>query len=176
MTTLIALLGGIRATVFAALALLALSVAGVQSYRLNTAQKATAILAAKWAQADTDRAQALTRSALDALEVEHTRAAAVNAAATAYEQGKQDGQAAADALRTAVDAGTLVLRNRFRCPVAPAPGVPTTVTGTGRGDGAAQAVLSAADQGFLVRIGAEADDLARQLTACQAVIVADRKK
>jgi len=171
MAGVIALLGGVRATVFAALALLALSVAGVQSYRLNTAQKAMAILAAKWAQADTERAHALTQSALDALDAEHTRAKAVNAAATAYEQGKQDGQAADAALRDAVDDGRLVLRDKFRCPAAAA-GVSDPPARAGVGNGAGAAIFSAADQQFLVRIGNEADDIARRLNACQAVITA----
>ena len=51
----------------------------------------------------------------------------------------------------------------------------TLGTGTAGGDGAARAELSDAAAEFLVGLAGEADEVTRQLSACQAVVVADRK-
>lgn len=48
--------------------------------------------------------------------------------------------------------------------------------GTGQRDGEATAELSDAAAEFLVGLASEADDVARQLSACQAVVIADRQQ
>ncbi|MDH0048595.1 lysis system i-spanin subunit Rz [Comamonas terrigena] len=47
---------------------------------------------------------------------------------------------------------------------------------TGQRDGEATAELSDAAAEFLVGLASEADDVARQLSACQAVVIADRQQ
>lgn len=69
-------------------------------------------------------------------------------------------------------AGALRLRPRFQCP-ARQQAAPAGTAAAGS-DGGAQAGLSGADAEFLVREASRADEVARQLTACQAVIRADR--
>lgn len=69
-------------------------------------------------------------------------------------------------------AGTRRVRDRFKCPA----GQPTAGSGTpaAGGHGGAQAGLSDNDAEFLVREASRADEVVRQLTACQAVIRSDR--
>lgn len=99
---------------------------------------------------------------------EETRAKAIAVVDRAYQRGLEDGKAVADQLLADRDAGALVLRDKFRCPArggaTPDPGA------AGSGDGGEGAVLSRADQDFLVRLAAEADRNTRQLGACQALI------
>ena len=47
--------------------------------------------------------------------------------------------------------------------------------GSGRGDGGSGARLSTEAASFLLRLTGEADDVVRQLSACQAVVMEDRK-
>lgn len=164
MNAVIALLGGVRATIFAALMLAAAAVAGVQSWRLDHAHAA---------QAKAERAAAVATIAASeaARKEEQARAGVFDAIARAYERGKSDGKAAADSVLAGVRDGTYVLRDKFRCPARPAGQI---ATGAGSRDDAEGAGLSDTDVQFLVRFAAEADDVVRQLTACQAVIEADR--
>jgi hypothetical protein len=103
---------------------------------------------------------------------EQTLADAVNVVDKAYQRGLTNGKAAADRVLADRDAGRLVLRDKFKCPAQRGPA--QAAAGTGSGDGQEGAVLSVEDQDFLVRLATEADDNVRQLTACQAVIEADR--
>lgn len=167
----VALMGGWRATAFAAALLAALAFGGIQSVRLAHAntKAAEAASAADRAAAASAVAQV---SAVEAMrQEEHARAGAVNAADVAYQRGLQDGKAAADNVLAGVADGTYVLRDKFRCPARAA----EASAGPGVGDGRAPAVLSDADVQFLVRIASEADDTVRQLAACQAVVEADRQ-
>lgn len=76
-----------------------------------------------------------------------------------------DTRRALDAALDGIDTGRL--RERFRsCPS----GVPETTAPTEGDDGAGERGLSAADQRFLIRIGAEADQVASRLEACQAYV------
>ena len=156
-------LGGWRATAFALAALLALGLAGVQSYRLQDAHADLAKVSERAALAEAAHA----RAAKDASELarlrEHELATRANAIGQAYERGKDDAKRKADAVAADLRAGNLRLRDEWRgCearrvsdPAAPA----------GSGDAAAQRRIEAA--GAVVRVGAEAD---AQLAACQAVI------
>lgn len=142
---------------------------------------AAAILVAFMFRADAT----LLQSKIDARDAADTRAAlqlsqvarakelsdARNLAAVgaAYEKGREDGKAEFTAVRNDRDSGALVLRDKFKCP---APGVlPSAAAAAGVGDGGTPAVLSEQDQDFLVRLGAEADEVTRQLSACQATVL-----
>ena len=82
-------------------------------------------------------------------------------------------QRAADV--AAVRAGTLRLRVQYPAPANPDhSGVLQAAAGASRCDGPPAADLPAAITGDLLALAADADDLARQLAACQRVITADR--
>ena len=158
---LVALLGGWRATGFAVVALMLGAALWVQNERLE---------AARVGRAETEVARALAVAAAEhaAREAEQTLQKAMNVADNQYQRGLKDGKAAADRLLADRDAGRVQLRDKFRCPASvPVPGEPGTA---GVGDGGEGAVLSRADQDFLVRLAEEADRNTRQLAACQAVI------
>lgn len=74
-----------------------------------------------------------------------------------------------DRLRTQLRAGTA----RLSVPVVGSCRLPATGTGAGGSDGAARAELSAQAADDLVALAADADAVARQLGACQAVVVSD---
>ena len=63
-----------------------------------------------------------------------------------------------------IRAGALRLRHRFTCPAGPVPAAPDA---PGVGDGTEAGGLRREDAEFLVRIAAEADAVAVQLSACQ---------
>lgn len=127
-----------------------------------------------------ERAAALQVASASLAESEAIRAAeearngAINSAGVAYQRGLQDGKAAVEGTVADLRADNLQLRKRFQCPAASPAGA--TATSAAGGDGEAQPGLSRADAEFLVRLAGEADDAVRQLTACQAVIDADRLK
>jgi hypothetical protein len=166
MAALIELLGGIRASIFALLATLALAACGVQSWRLDHAQASAARAAAS-----ADKAALASEHA--ARTEEQTRARYIAGVDAAYERGKADAQAQVAGVLDDVRAGRYVLRDRFKCPAirsAPAPPGAARVS-----DAAAPAVLSGEDVQFLVRFAGDADAVRGQLQACQAVIEADRR-
>ncbi len=106
-------------------------------------------------------------------EAEHKRAADVNVVAEDYEnQLKDKDDAHAKALAAARSGGLFV---HTACP-APSGNAQGSVASTASvGNGQARARFSDADSEFLLAIGSEADRIVAQLTACQAVIAADRK-
>lgn len=129
---------------------------------------------------------------------EREAAAAMQAAkdaarATEQRQAQQMADAARDYIaerekgfeerdRTIADlrAGERRLRDRFQCPASGAAGGSAGLPGAGRAAGGSDAPapggLSRADAEFLVRFAGEADDVAGQLAACQAVVRAQRFK
>lgn len=165
MNAVIALIGGVRATMFAVLALALGTAAGIQTWRLDHAQAAQA-------KAEKAAVTAQFAASESARKEEQSRAQAVDAIARAYERGRSDGKAAADNVLAGVADGTYVLRDRFRCPASRPAG--EIAAGPSGRDGAEGAGLSDTDVQFFVRFAADADDVVRQLTACQAVIEADR--
>jgi hypothetical protein len=107
---------------------------------------------------------------------EQTHAAALAAVSTDYERKLSDAnkQRAADA--AALRAGTLRLRDPNLTGLRACGGLGTQVgAGAGRRDGPEGGELSEAAAGFLLEFASDADDVARQLTACQAVVVKDRE-
>ena len=107
---------------------------------------------------------------------EQTHAAALAAVSTDYERKLSDAnkQRAADV--AAIRAGTLRLRDPNPTGLRACGGLAAQVgAGTGRRDGPEGGELSEAAAGFLLEFASDADDVARQLTACQAVVVKDRE-
>lgn len=88
---------------------------------------------------------------------------------TTLHQENTDAQADVAAVGAARDAGELRLRDGLRCPAAAAR-VPDPAPAAGSGDAAEAGGLSRADEEVLVRLAADADTVARQLTACQATV------
>lgn len=107
---------------------------------------------------------------------EQTHAAALAAVSTDYERKLSDAnkQRAADA--AALRAGTLRLRDPNPTGLRACGGIAAEIgAGAGRRDGPEGGELSEAAAGFLLGLASNADDVARQLTACQAVVVKDRE-
>ncbi|MND21200.1 Bacteriophage lysis protein [compost metagenome] len=99
------------------------------------------------------------------------------AADSAYQKGIEDGKKSLDADVAAIHDGSKRVRDKFRCP-APAKrpdSVPTASPAPGSGDEAPQGGLQPADAEFLVRLGHEANDVVRQLTACQDYITQQQR-
>ena len=106
---------------------------------------------------------------------EQTHAAALAAVSTDYERKLSDAnkQRAADV--AAIRAGTIRLRDPNPTGLRACGGLAAQVgAGAGRRDGPEGGELSEAAAGFLLEFASDADDVARQLTACQAVVVKDR--
>ncbi|CAG2144472.1 hypothetical protein LMG31506_03013 [Cupriavidus yeoncheonensis] len=79
--------------------------------------------------------------------------------------------------RTIADlrAGSIRVRDRLTCPAASGPGTASQAgTGASMGDAAARGGLQAADAELVLRIAGEADEVAVQLAACQAIVRMDR--
>ena len=101
----------------------------------------------------------------------------VAAADSAYQKGIEDGKKSLDADVAAIHDGSKRVRDKFRCPAPakrPDP-VPTASPAPGSGDEAPQGGLQPADAEFLVRLGHEANDVVRQLTACQDYITQQQR-
>jgi hypothetical protein len=103
---------------------------------------------------------------------EHKAAHAQADIDVAYQRGLQENQNAKDAAVAELRAG----RRLFIGAQCPAGGsaVPDPAAPAGIGDGGARAELSEPAAEWLVGLASEADAVARQLSACQAVIRADR--
>ncbi|MGR6748056.1 lysis system i-spanin subunit Rz [Aeromonas veronii] len=111
------------------------------------------------------------------VEWERRSAELVAAADSAYQRGIEDGKKSLDADVAAIHDGSKRVRDKFRCP-APAKQpdlLPSPGPAAGGGDEAAQGGLQPADAEFLVRLGHEANDVVRQLTACQDYINQQRR-
>ena len=107
---------------------------------------------------------------------EQTHAAALAAVSTDYERKLSDAnkQRAADA--AALRAGTLRLRDPNPPGLRACGGLAAQVgASTGRRDGPEGGELSEAAAGFLLELASDADDVARQLAACQRVVIEDRE-
>lgn len=107
---------------------------------------------------------------------EYEHAAALAAVSTDYERKLSDAnkQRAADA--AALRAGTLRLRDPNPTGFRSCGSLGTKIgTSPGERDGAQGGELSDAAAGFLLDLASDADDVARQLEACQAVVVKDRE-
>lgn len=122
---------------------------------------------AEWDKAEAGYAAAAAAHAAHVQTIEARWRSDFDAAVARLNKENTDAIAERDGLLADLRAGNLRLRDKFRCPSG---GVSGTAGSAAGGDGPEGGVLSVEDQTFLVRLGAEADDVARQLTACQAIL------
>jgi len=167
-TALIAALGGVRASVFAALAVLAWSVAVFVSFQ-NIAQRAShAEYRAEVAKDKENAATALADAIADVREKDAGAQRQVAELDARYQQEIEDAKANADRTIAALRDGTLVLRKRLAatgCSSRPENTAPSSGSNDQEGSG-----LREEDVRFLVLESQRADQHTRQLTACQAYI------
>ncbi|MED5607794.1 lysis system i-spanin subunit Rz [Pseudomonas sp. JH-2] len=126
--------------------------------------------------AETTRADAAVGQAAQlttTLSSERARAKTQADIDAAYQKGTQDAQTQLDSTLSDLRADNLRLRRKFTCSAPASAGA--TAASAGGGDGGAQGGLQRADAEFLVRLAAEADAVALQLQACQAIVRSDRR-
>lgn len=156
---IIQLLGGFRAATFLAGALALAACLFFVTLQRNDARqdfasyKAAVIIA-------TAKAETAAR------ESERKQAAAILAATDKLTKENDHARETVAALTADLRSGALKLRERFTCPAR----VPGAAASPGVGDEAAAGGLSGEDAEFLVSEASRADEVARQLTACQAII------
>lgn len=90
---------------------------------------------------------------------------------TAYQKGITDAQDQLNSTLSDLRADVIRLRKRFSCTPA---SVQTTAAGTPVSDDAEAGGLQREDAEFLVRLASDADAIALQLNACQAIVKSDR--
>lgn len=92
-----------------------------------------------------------------------------------HQKAIENEKAIADRTIADLRSGAIRLRDKFAAnEFIAAGGIAAPGTCTGCRDAAASIRLQSEDAGFLVRLASEADQVADQLRACQAVVVADR--
>lgn len=118
-----------------------------------------------------------------ARNAEAAHAAALNLVSTTYQGELNAARAETKRLADAAHDGAFRLRVHAKCEDSGGSGTAETLPSAGRRDGQAGgqlpepplATLSASDSAFLIELTGEADEVARQLSACQAVVVEDRR-
>ena len=90
---------------------------------------------------------------------------------TAYQKGITDAQDQLNSTLSDLRADVIRLRKRFTCPTA---SVQATAAGATVSDDAEAGGLQREDAEFLVRLASDADAIALQLKACQAIVENDR--
>ncbi len=124
------------------------------------------------AKADASAARGVTVAVQHARTVEHRVAASDAAASTDYQKGLEDGKTQ---LQGALDRLGAALRLRDQqLAAARAGNLSTAAAGPGRRDASAPADFLAAHGADAERLAAEADEVTRQLTACQVILANDR--
>ena len=125
------------------------------------------------AKADASAARGVTVAVQAARVIEHKVSASDAAASAQYQKGLEDGKTE---LQGAVDRLNAALRLRDKqLADARAGNLPAATTGTGRRDASAPSNFLAAHGQDALRLAGEADDVTRQLTACQAIVASDRQ-
>lgn len=122
---------------------------------------------ARWDAAEARYVAAAAAHAVEVKTIEARWRSDFAAAVARLTKENTDALAERDGLLADLRAGNVRLRDKFRCPDRRLPAAPGPAAGS---DGAEGGGLSVTDAQFLVRLGAEADDVARQLTACQAIL------
>lgn len=90
---------------------------------------------------------------------------------TAYQKGITDAQDQLNSTLSDLRADVIRLRKRFSCPAA---SVQATAAGAPVSDDTEASGLQREDAEFLVRLASDADAIALQLKACQAIVENDR--
>lgn len=125
------------------------------------------------AKSDASQAHAVAAAQSHARTVEHKVAASDAAADVEYQKGLQYGTNQQESAHAALLAHIDSLRSQLAA-AKRARGVPATDTSSGQRDGQAGADFLAAHGDDLIHLAGEADDTARQLSACQQ-LVTDRQ-
>ena len=158
MSTLIAMLGGIRASVFASLFFITLSVLSIQTTRWERQQRA-------WLREKLAASQELVEAVTRQREMERRHAVEMAAIGERYEQDKAGAEAVERDVVNGLRTGTVRLRRSWtRCQQQLSQ--PSAPTGERDAPTADRTALAAA----VIRAGRDADD---QIKACQAVIGAE---
>jgi hypothetical protein len=108
--------------------------------------------------------------------IEKTHAEELTAIAVKNQQDAKNEKAKTDKMVADVRAGTLRVRDRFTCPVTDRSSVPGAAASRPLDPSAREGGLQNEDAVVLVKLAGEADQVALTLSACQAVIRADREK
>lgn len=170
-TAIVTLLGGWRATAFAALAVVLLGWLGIDHARLGHAK---AEIAAMKAQAAIDNAAALTaaqEAGAKARAIEQFNQAAIIKAANDYQRGKTDAEGIANRVAAGLRAGTVRLRNDLAACQGRA--VPETASDPGRADGSAD--VRSAIEGAVAGTAAVGHSCDARVTALQDILKAERQ-
>lgn len=137
-----------------------------------------AVERADWLQRETTELTAanaeIVRLNAQARLAERLTAETMNAIAIQYEEDKINEIRERDAVIADLRAGNIRLRDRNATRQPGAGGTPGSPTSPRQCDGAEAGELSGPTSEFLIGLMAEADEVVKQLTACQAVIRADR--
>lgn len=130
-----------------------------------------AAVQARWDVEKAAIAAEAAKAAAEAKAREDADKAAITAAAARLKQENANALAERDSLIRDLRAGRVRVRETLRCPSR----MPEAAGRTPGSDEAGGAYVSRENQEFFLRLGTEADNAARQLTACQAILAAERK-
>lgn len=163
--------------ILGAVVLWAISLFGVGHWQNNAGHEAERLVWQERANTELATANAkILQMENDARETEHQHSEEVAAAAAKYEKEKTNVIAQKDAAIASLRSGTLRLRDPY------SPGIKTCgdpigaiATATGGRDGGAPTQLSGETSEFLISLASEADEVVKQLQACQAIVLSDRK-
>lgn len=171
MNAIILALGGIRATVFAALATVFLLAAGVQTWRLGNAQDAYASYRDKVVAATAKAAAAAATAREKALEAREAYLWKSGEAENAYQAGRESAITYQNTVVADLRSGNVRLRNEWQsCMSRPVPaGGSTSGAPSGSDEGAS---VPAEAFGRVLRIGADADNAYKW---CQSELIATRE-
>ncbi|RZZ85694.1 endopeptidase [Pseudoxanthomonas winnipegensis] len=165
---LIQLIGGVRATVWAGLLVVALICLGQRSCTLAETSKTLSDERAAWAKQTLDQANAVIAAEQKARAAEQAASNRQNEIANAYEEGKAAAQAAGDRVAADLRAGNLRLQQRWASCAAT-----TDLSGAARTASQPDAGADdrAASASRIVRAAAECD---AQVRGLQALVRSDR--
>jgi hypothetical protein len=164
--TWLALVGWIRKVPWQAWAGLALAGLLLATW-VHGRAAGSASVQARWDASEARHAAEYARLADAARQVEARHRADYAAAAARFNQENADALAERDAVIADLRAGTVRLRERFRCPAPRLPGTPAGAAGSDGADGGGFTVEDAA---VALRIASDGDTAIRRLTACQAIV------
>ncbi|WP_146215931.1 hypothetical protein [Aquitalea magnusonii] len=125
------------------------------------------------AKADVSAARGVTVAVQNARVIEHKVAASDAAASAEYQKGLSDGKKDLDGALARLRAAAR-LRDQQLAAVR-AGKLPAAIAGSGRRDASAPGDFLAAHGDAALRLAAEADDVVKQLQACQVVVSSGRE-
>ena len=171
MNAIILALGGLRATVFAALAILFLLAAGVQTWRLGNAQDAYAAYRDKVVAATAKASQAAATAREKALEAREAYLWKSGEAENAYQAGRESAIQYQETLVSDLRSGNIRLRGEWAaCMSQRVPASGTASSPASGSDG--EAAVPAEAFGRILRVGSDADN---QIQWFQSELTATRE-